>query len=103
MLSQRYGIIKTLGKICKNERKEETILYTNIRTLRKEKGLTQQQLADHLTIDRSTYAYYESGRTRLNIDIVVKLAYFYQVSYATIIGQPEPVLSDSTGTAVPSD
>jgi len=64
-----------------------------IRSLRKERGLTQQQVADHLGIDRSTYAYYESGRTRLNIDVVVKLAHFYQVSYATFLG-PEPELPD---------
>ena len=74
-----------------------------IRTIRAEKGLTQQQVADHLSIDRSTYAYYESGRSRLNLDIIVKLAHFFQVSYATIIGQPEPVLSNSTGTAAPND
>jgi len=65
-----------------------------IRTLRKERGLTQQQLADHLGIDRSTYAYYEGGRTRLNIDVVVELAQFYQVRYATFLG-PEPVPADS--------
>jgi len=47
-----------------------------------------------LQIDRSTYAYYESGRTRINIDIIVSLAHFYQVSYATLIGRPEPVLPD---------
>ena len=62
-----------------------------IRKLRREHGLTQQQVAEYLNIDRSTYAYYESGRTRLNINIVVDLAHFYKVSYATIIGRPEPV------------
>jgi len=64
-----------------------------IRSLRKERGLTQQQVAEHLGIDRSTYAYYESGRTRTNIDIVVKLAHFYQVRYAALLG-PEPVPAD---------
>ena len=78
-------------------------MHDKIRALRKEKGLTQAQIANHLNIDRSTYAYYESGRSRLNIDVVVKLAHFFQVSYATIIGQPEPVLATSTGTAVPSN
>ena len=78
-------------------------MHQKIRELRKEKGLTQAQVANELNIDRSTYAYYESGRTRLNIDVVVKLAHFFQVSFATIIGQPEPVLSASTGAAVPSD
>ena len=65
-----------------------------IRKLRKERGLTQQQVADHLQIDRSTYAYCESGRTRLNVNIVVDLAHFFQVSYATLIGRPEPVLTN---------
>ena len=65
-----------------------------IRKLRKEKHLTQQQVADYLEVDRSTYAYYESGRSKLNIDIIVKLAHFYQVCYATLLG-PEPVPADS--------
>ncbi|MCL2494132.1 MAG: helix-turn-helix domain-containing protein [Oscillospiraceae bacterium] len=69
-------------------------MHDTIRRLRKERNLTQQQMADYLQIDRSTYAYYESGRTRLNIDFIVKLAHFYKVSYATLIGIPEPVLSD---------
>ena len=73
-------------------------MHKTIRTLRKERDLTQQQVADYLQINRSTYAYYESGRTRLNINIVVDLAHFFQVSYATIIGQPEPVLSNSTSS-----
>ena len=60
-----------------------------IRKLRKERSLTQQQLADRLSLDRSTYAYYESGRSKLNIDVVVKLAHFYQVPYAVFLG-PEP-------------
>ena len=65
-----------------------------IRKLRKERGLTQQQVADHLGIDRSTYAYYESGRTRTNIDVIIKLVHFYQVRYATLLG-PEPVPEDN--------
>ena len=69
-------------------------MHNIIRKLRKERGLTQQQVADHLGIDRSTYAYYESGRARVNIDVVIKLAHFYKVSYATLFG-PEPGQADS--------
>ena len=65
-----------------------------IRKLRKEKGLTQQQVADHLGVDRSTYAYYESGRSKLNIDVIVQLAHFYQIRYAVLLG-PEPAPSDN--------
>ena len=66
-----------------------------IRKLRRERNLTQQQVADYLHLDRSTYTYYETGRTQINIDIVIKLAHFYKVSYATLIGRPEPVPPDS--------
>jgi len=65
-----------------------------IRKLRKERGFTQQQIANYLCVDRSTYAYYESGRTKLNIDVVVKLAHFYQIRYAVLLG-PEPVPADN--------
>ena len=66
-----------------------------IRQLRKERNLTLQQVADYLHLHRTTYTYYESGRTKINIDILVKLAHFYKVSYAALIGRPEPVLPDS--------
>jgi len=64
-----------------------------IRTLRKERGLTQKQVADHLHLDRSTYAYYESGRSKVSIDIVIKLAHFYQVRYDAFLGL-EPGTAD---------
>ena len=70
-------------------------MHETIRSLRQERGLTQRQVADYLRIDRSTYAYYESGHSKLSIDILVKLAHFYKVSYATLIGRPEPVLAES--------
>ena len=69
-------------------------MHDTIRKLRKERGLTQKQVADHLQIDRSTYAYYESGRSKMSIDVLVKLAHFYKVSYAALIGRPEPVLAE---------
>jgi len=57
-----------------------------IRALRKEKGLTQQQAADYLHLDRSTYAYYESGRSKLNADIIARLAHFHQIRYEVLLG-----------------
>ena len=68
-------------------------MHERIRELRKENSLTQQQVADYLQLDRSTYAYYESGRTRVSIDIMVQLAHLYKVSYAALIGRPEPTAS----------
>jgi len=70
-----------------------------LRKLRKENGLTQQQVADYLHLDRSTYAYYESGRTKINIDILIRLANFFQVNLAQLVGEELPaaaVLNDGT-------
>jgi len=77
-----------------------------LRKLRKENGLTQQQVADFLHLDRSTYAYYESGRTKVNIDILIRLAHFFQVSLAMLVGEESPaeaMLSDGTGDALNTD
>lgn len=73
-----------------------------LKKLRKENGLTQQQVADFLHLDRSTYAYYESGRTKINIDILLRLARFFQVSLALLVGEEIPeatVLSDGSISA----
>jgi len=68
-------------------------MHDTIRKLRRERNLTQREVAEYLGIERSTYAYYESGRSRLNIDIAVKLAHFYQIRYAVLLG-PEPMSAD---------
>jgi len=74
---------------------------TLLKKLRKENGLTQQQVADFLHLDRSTYAYYESGRTKINIDILIRLSNFFQVSLGTLVGEdlPAAVLADSSVSA----
>ena len=66
---------------------------TTIQKMRKANGLTQQQVADFLHLDRSTYAYYESGRTKINIDILIRLSNFFQISLATLVGEELPALA----------
>lgn len=56
------------------------MLATHLRLLREKNGLTQKQVADMLNIDRSTYAYYESGKTRPDILTIAKLARLYRIS-----------------------
>lgn len=40
---------------------------------RVEKGLTQQQMADMLNISIQTYNHYETGSTKMTLDIIKKL------------------------------
>ena len=47
---------------------------------RREHNYTQQDLSKLLGIERSTYAYYESGKTDPAIDIIKKLASIYNIS-----------------------
>ena len=57
-----------------------------IREIREDNLLTQQKVADLLNIGQRTYADYESGKTRIPIDNIMKLAKFYNVSMDYITG-----------------
>lgn len=51
-----------------------------IKMLREANSLTQKQVATALGIDRSSYSYYESGKSQPNIDGLKILARLYDVS-----------------------
>ena len=46
----------------------------NIRTLRERRGLTQEELAQALFVTRQTISNYETGRSRPDIEMLVKIA-----------------------------
>lgn len=60
------------------------VLSKTLRKLRENSGLTQQQVADAINVERSTYAYYECGKTTPDIDTVIQLAKIFNVSYVDI-------------------
>lgn len=60
----------------------------NLKIFRKTNGLTQHQVAQVLGIDRSTYAYYESGRTVPGLDSVDKLLKLFKINYSDLFGNP---------------
>ena len=57
-----------------------------IREIREDNSLTQQKIADLLSIGQRTYADYESGKTRIPVDSLLILAKFYNVSLDYITG-----------------
>ena len=57
-----------------------------IREIREDKALTQQKIADLLSVGQRTYADYESGKTRIPVDNLLILAKFYNVSMDYITG-----------------
>jgi len=60
-----------------------------LKRLRENFNLTQQQVAEALGIDRSTYAYYELGRTTPDLDKIDKLQRLYHVQYEDLIEYDE--------------
>ena len=60
--------------------------FENIRNLRIDRGYTQKQVAEYLNIKQNTYSQYENGQRQLPIDILIKLAQFYNVSTDYILG-----------------
>ena len=71
---QKY--ITTGGVFMLNER---------LRSLRLSMGLTQMQVAEALNIDRSTYTYYETGKTVPDVKTIIKLSKIFNVSYQLIL------------------
>lgn len=64
----------------------EVLKYGRIRDLRNDRGLTQQELADYLHISQNTYCQYEIGTSRFPLDVVIKLAEYYNVSLDYLVG-----------------
>lgn len=58
----------------------ERLPYERIRNLRIDRNLTQADIAKELNIKQNTYCQYEIGVLRYPIDVIVKLARFYDTS-----------------------
>lgn len=67
---------------------------------RHECGLTQQQVADRLKIERSTYTYYETGKTKPDINTLIKIAKVYNISYTALLEGVEDELEAAVADIV---
>ncbi len=61
----------------------------NLRKQRTRLGLTQQQVAEKLNIDRSTYSYYELGRTSPSVEMFYELILLFGVSADELLRKDE--------------
>jgi transcriptional regulator with XRE-family HTH domain len=72
-----------------------------LKRLRKERGLTQVELAEKLNLSQSTIASWENGKRRPDLDLLPIIADFFGVSVDEIYGQephkqtPPPDLDDA--------
>ena len=56
-----------------------------LKDLREDSDLTQQRIADFLNIKQNTYCQYERELRQIPIDLLIRLAVFYNVSVDYIL------------------
>jgi len=59
---------------------------TILKKLRKESGLTQQQVADRLWLSKATVSYYEQSLRYPSPEILIKLSRIFHVSTDYLLG-----------------
>ena len=79
-----------------------TVLGERLRALRMRAGMTQQAIADHLSIHRTAYTKYETTTITPDPQAMLRLAELFGVSVDYLLGREEEVvmLSDSEDSRV---
>lgn len=87
-----------LSKLKYNAKGRDTMNETNftstLRECRLNSGLTQKQIANALNVDRSTYAYYETGVSLPRCELIIKMANLLNVNYAILM---DAIVEDELG------
>jgi len=58
-----------------------------IKDLREDMDLTQQEIAEYLHIRQNTYSQYENGHRQIPLDMLIKLARYYNTSLDYLVGE----------------
>ena len=61
-------------------------LSENIVVFRKAKGITQEQLANHLGVTNQSVSKWESGRCYPDIELLPELAHYFEISVDELLG-----------------
>ena len=74
-------------------------MQTRIKNLREDKDLTQKQISKYLNISQVAYSYYELGKRSIPLELLCKLADFYNTSidyllYRTNETSPYPQINN---------
>lgn len=74
-------------------KKKRTALGNRLRTLRRDNGMTQREVAARLHLERSSYAYYEIGTTEPDLHTLIEIATIFRVSTDFLLGRGEYTIS----------
>ena len=61
--------------------------FENIRNLREDNDKLQVELAAYLDVKQTTYSKYELGKINIPVEVLIKLADFYDVSIDYLVGR----------------
>lgn len=73
-----------------------TNFYRNFSILRKKKGLTQEKIAENLGVSRSAVANWKSGLSSPNIELVERIAVYFDVTLDELVRGKMAPLSEIT-------
>ena len=65
---------------------------TRIKSLREDKDLTQKQLSQFLNISQVAYSYYELNKRTIPLELLSKLADFYNTSVDYLLYRTDEIL-----------
>lgn len=69
------------------DKRARSVFSERLRMLRKSNSMTQKQVAQSLSIDRSTYAYYEIDKTKPDYDTLLRISRIFNVSVDFLLGR----------------
>ncbi|MBD5139158.1 MAG: helix-turn-helix transcriptional regulator [Ruminococcus sp.] len=58
-----------------------------LRDMREDRDLTQKQIAEYLMCDQSLYSKYERGEREIPLNLLIKLADYYNVNIDYLVGR----------------
>ena len=61
----------------------------NLQSLRKEKGLSQDALANQLYVTRQSVSQWENDRTMPSVDLLIKISEIFDTTVDALLGKPE--------------
>lgn len=67
----------------------------NLKAFRRNKKISQSEMAKYLNVVTDTYRNYETGRTEPTLDTLIKIADILDVSIDELLGRERNVISES--------
>lgn len=73
----------------------------NLRRLRKEKCLSQEQLANYIGVSKSSINMYERGEREPSFETTEAIADFFNVNFDFLLGRENPLATISDNKGIP--